>query len=678
MLRGMCGCMKDPGVMELNVMGKMILTKKQKKERNRILLALCLYFAVILAEHALLRAGLLHGIWTNHWVRMIPYLVPYFLVGGSVVKNALIGIRNLQMFDESFLMTLATIGAFAVGENAEACAVMLFYQVGEFFQDYAVNKSRGSIQELMEIAPEFANRIAEDGSIETIDPDDVQIGDLLAIRPGEKIPVDGVVEEGTSMVNTAALTGESVPRSVHKNDEILSGCVNGEGLLKIRASKEYEDSTVSRILELVEDATSKKSRTENFITRFARWYTPLVVLGALVLAIIPSIITRDPLTWIYRACTFLVISCPCALVISVPLSFFGGIGAASRAGVLVKGSNYLELLAQMDTVVSDKTGTLTKGAFTVTKTSPARGVTEQKLLETAAAAEGLSTHPIAVSIRSAAGNPAVPSGNESVENISGRGLIAKVGEHGKHMVCVGNAQMMHERGISFQEEYDDASTIVYVAEEQQYLGAIFISDTVKDEAEEAIREMKKEGVRQVVMLTGDRKAVGEAVGSRLGVDRMYTELLPADKVEKVEELLEEERQNHKKLAFLGDGINDAPVLARADVGIAMGSLGSDAAIEAADVVIMDDNLNRIPLVIRIARRTVRIARQNIVFALAVKALILILGALGIAGMWAAVFADVGVAMICIINAMRLLNRKGFSSRGTAEVSSRTETSRIPD
>lgn len=674
----MCGCMKDPGVMELNVMGKTVLTKKQKKERNRILLALCLYFAVILAEHALLHAGLLHGIWINHWVRMIPYLVPYFLVGGSVVKNALIGIRNLQMFDESFLMTLATIGAFAVGENAEACAVMLFYQVGEFFQDYAVNKSRGSIQELMEIAPEFANRIAEDGSIETIDPDDVQIGDLLAIRPGEKIPVDGVVEEGTSMVNTAALTGESVPRSVHKNDEILSGCVNGEGLLKIRASKEYEDSTVSRILELVEDATSKKSRTENFITRFARWYTPIVVLGALVLAIIPSIITRDPLTWIYRACTFLVISCPCALVISVPLSFFGGIGAASRAGVLVKGSNYLELLAQMDTVVSDKTGTLTKGAFTVTKTSPARGVTEQKLLETAAAAEGLSTHPIAVSIRSAAGNPAVPSGNESVENVSGRGLIAKVGEHGKHMVCVGNAQMMHERGISFQEEYDDASTIVYVAEDQQYLGAIFISDTVKDEAKEAIREMKKEGVRQVVMLTGDRKAVGEAVGSRLGVDRTYTELLPADKVEKVEELLEEERQNHKKLAFLGDGINDAPVLARADVGIAMGSLGSDAAIEAADVVIMDDNLNRIPLVIRIARRTVRIARQNIVFALAVKALILILGALGIAGMWAAVFADVGVAMICIINAMRLLNRKGFSSRGTAEVSSRTEPSRIPD
>lgn len=670
--------MKDPGVMELNVMGKTVLTKKQKKERNRILLALCLYFAVILAEHALLHAGLLHGIWINHWVRMIPYLVPYFLVGGSVVKNALIGIRNLQMFDESFLMTLATIGAFAVGENAEACAVMLFYQVGEFFQDYAVNKSRGSIQELMEIAPEFANRIAEDGSIETIDPDDVQIGDLLAIRPGEKIPVDGVVEEGTSMVNTAALTGESVPRSVHKNDEILSGCVNGEGLLKIRASKEYEDSTVSRILELVEDATSKKSRTENFITRFARWYTPIVVLGALVLAIIPSIITRDPLTWIYRACTFLVISCPCALVISVPLSFFGGIGAASRAGVLVKGSNYLELLAQMDTVVSDKTGTLTKGAFTVTKTSPARGVTEQKLLETAAAAEGLSTHPIAVSIRSAAGNPAVPSGNESVENVSGRGLIAKVGEHGKHMVCVGNAQMMHERGISFQEEYDDASTIVYVAEDQQYLGAIFISDTVKDEAKEAIREMKKEGVRQVVMLTGDRKAVGEAVGSRLGVDRTYTELLPADKVEKVEELLEEERQNHKKLAFLGDGINDAPVLARADVGIAMGSLGSDAAIEAADVVIMDDNLNRIPLVIRIARRTVRIARQNIVFALAVKALILILGALGIAGMWAAVFADVGVAMICIINAMRLLNRKGFSSRGTAEVSSRTEPSRIPD
>lgn len=632
------------------------LTKKQKKERNRILLGLILYVAVILAEHALRRAGLLTGMLSSHWVLMVPYLVPYFIVGGSVVKNAMIGIRNLQMFDESFLMFLATIGAFAVGENAEACAVMLFYQVGEFFQDYAVNKSRGSIKELMEIAPEYANRLREDGSIETVDPDDVQIGDILVIRPGEKVPVDGIVEEGSSMVNTAALTGESVPRSVKAEDEILSGCVNGEGLLKIRASKEYEDSTVSRILELVEEATSKKSKTENFITRFAHWYTPVVVLGALALAIIPSIITRDPWTWIYRACTFLVISCPCALVISVPLSFFGGIGAASREGVLVKGSNYLELMAQLDTVVSDKTGTLTKGAFTVTKTSPAEGVTDRELLDAAAAAEGLSTHPIAVSIRRAAGKAGVPSGEESVENVSGRGLIARVGEN---TVYVGNAKMMQEHGIDFREEEDDASTIVYTAENDRYLGAIFISDTVKEEAADAIREMKQEGVRQVVMLTGDRKEVGEAVGERLGIDRTYTELLPADKVEKVEELLKEERRDKKKLAFIGDGINDAPVLARADVGIAMGSLGSDAAIEAADVVIMDDDLKRIPLVIRIAGKTVRIARQNIVFALVVKFLILILGALGLAGMWATVFADVGVAMICIINAMRLLNRKAF-------------------
>jgi Cd2+/Zn2+-exporting ATPase len=639
------------------------LTKKQRKERNRIVLALIIYVIIVAGEHILKRMGLLTGVFSSHWVLMIPYLLPYFIAGGDVVKNALIGIKNLQMLDESFLMFIATMGAFVVGENAEACTVMLFYQIGEFFQDYAVNKSRGSIKDLMEIAPEYANLLHDDGSVETIDPDDVEIGNILVIRPGEKVPVDGVVVDGASMVDTAALTGESVPRSVGKDDEILSGCINGEGLLKIRASKEYEDSTVSRILEMVEDATSKKSRTENFITRFARWYTPLVVLGAVILAVIPSIITHDPLTWIYRACTFLVISCPCALVISVPLSFFGGIGAASREGVLVKGSNYLELMAELDTVVSDKTGTLTKGEFTVTKTSPASGVTEQELLETAAFAEGLSTHPIAASIRRAAGKSGNPAGLESVDNVSGRGLIAK---SGGRSIIVGNAKMMQEHGISCSEERDDAATIVYVAENGKYLGAIAISDVVKPEAAEAIREMKEEGVRQVVMLTGDRKQVGEAIGSRLGIDHTYSELLPDGKVQKVEELLNEERENKKKLAFLGDGINDAPVLARADVGIAMGSLGSDAAIEAADVVIMDDNLDRIPLVIRIARRTVRIARENIVFAIAVKLIILLLGALGLAGMWAAVFADVGVAIICIINSMRMLNRKAFQRKSLPE------------
>jgi Cd2+/Zn2+-exporting ATPase len=639
------------------------LTKKQRKERNRIITALVIYVILAAGEHILRRMGLLTGVFSSHWVLMIPYLLPYFIAGGDVVKNALIGIKNLQMLDESFLMFIATIGAFVVGENSEACAVMLFYQVGEFFQDYAVNKSRGSIKDLMEIAPEYANLLHEDGTVETIDPDDVEIDNILVIRPGEKVPVDGVVVDGSSMVDTAALTGESVPRSVRKDDEILSGCINGEGLLKIRASKEYEDSTVSRILEMVEEATSKKSRTENFITRFARWYTPLVVLGAVILAVIPSIVTRDPLTWIYRACTFLVISCPCALVISVPLSFFGGIGAASREGVLVKGSNYLELMSELDTVVSDKTGTLTKGQFTVTKATPASGVTEQELLGTAAFAEGLSTHPIAASIRRAAGKSGNPDGLESVDNVSGRGLIAK--SNGRTII-VGNAKMMQEHGISCSELCDEAATVVYVAENDRYLGAIAISDVVKPEAAEAIHEMKEEGVRQVVMLTGDRKQVGEAIASRLGIDHTYSELLPDGKVQKVEELLDEEKENKKKLAFIGDGINDAPVLARADVGIAMGSLGSDAAIEAADVVIMDDNLERIPLVIRIARKTVRIARENIVFAIAVKLLILLLGALGLAGMWAAVFADVGVAIICIINSMRMLNRKAFQMKSLPE------------
>lgn len=627
------------------------LTKKQKRKLTHIIIALILFFVLVIGEHVLEKMGMLAGIFSNHFILMIPYLIPYFLVGGEVVRNALLGIKNRQMFDESLLMFIATVGAFVIGENSEGVAVMLFYQVGEFFQDYAVNKSRGSIKELMEIAPEYANLIHDDGSVETIDPDDLEIGDVLMIRPGEKVPVDGVVLEGESMVNTAALTGESVPRTVHPEDEILSGFVNGEGLLKIRASKEYDDSTVARILEMVEEATSKKSKTENFITKFAHWYTPLVVFAALALAIIPSIVTRDPATWIYRACTFLVVSCPCALVISVPLAFFGGIGAASRAGILVKGSNYLELMSQLDIVVSDKTGTLTKGDFTVVRTVHAPGVSEDELLRDAALAESMSTHPIANSIRKAAASEAVLHSEETVENVSGKGLIARtsVGE-----ILVGNSTLLRDAGIDVDEQNDDVSTIIYVAKDKKYLGAMFIADEVKPESQDAISEMKKEGVRKTVMLTGDRKQVADAIGSRLGLDEVYSELLPNDKVDRIEELL---HQPHRALAFIGDGINDAPVLARADVGIGMGNLGSDAAIEAADIVIMDDDLRKIPKVIRIGRRTVRISNQNIVFALAVKLAILGLSAFGLAGMWAAVFGDVGVACICIINSMRMLARR---------------------
>ena len=624
----------------------MTLTKKQKKELRDILIALGLFLVLEVLEHA----GL--SFMENRWISFALYLIPYLIVGLPVLRKAFLGIRNLQMFDESFLMTLATIGAFATGENAEACAVMLFYQVGELFQQYAVGRSRRSITDLMEIAPEFAHIQREDGSLETVDPDEVRIGDVLVVKPGEKVPVDGVILEGDSLIDTAALTGESVPRRGKAGDSIISGCINGEGALKIRAEKEYDDSTVARILEMVEEAADKKSRTETFITRFAHWYTPIVVVGALALALIPSIITKDPATWIYRACTFLVISCPCALVISVPLSFFGGIGAASRIGVLVKGSNFLELMAHLDTVVSDKTGTLTKGEFKVQSTEPAPGVTPQRLLETAARAEGLSTHPIAASIRQAAG-VSVGQNPEETENISGKGLLAKVGGHA---VLVGNAGLMKDYGIDFVETKDPASTCVYAAEDGHFLGAILIADAVKPEAAAAVAAMKREGVRKVVMLTGDRKPVADAVAEKLGVDEVWSELLPGDKVTKVEKILQASRPagGSAKVAFIGDGINDAPVLTRADVGIAMGSMGSDAAIEAADIVIMDDDLRRIPAVVRIARKTVGISWQNIIFALAVKVLILILGALGIANMWAAVFADVGVAILCILNAMRIL------------------------
>ena len=635
------------------------MSKKLKKQLKQILIGLSIFAVLMVVEHTCGFPGVLG----TRWGELVLYLIPYLIAGRDVVKKCLLGIKNRQLLDECFLMTLATVGAFVTGENSEAVAVMLFYQVGEWFQSYAVGKSRKSITELMDIAPDFANVERADGSIEEVDPEEVQIGDTLVIRAGEKIPVDGTVLEGQSMVNTSALTGESVPRSAVPGDQIISGCINGEGLLKIRAEKKYEDSTVAQILELVENASSKKSKTENFITRFARYYTPIVVAGAVILALIPPIFTGNWMNWMMRACTFLVISCPCALVISVPLSFFGGIGAASNIGVLVKGSNYLEQMAHLDTMVSDKTGTLTEGVFHVTRVVPAEGVSEETVLRNAAIVESLSTHPIAKSIQAAYTEVLEPGLARDARNISGQGLIAKVGDS---TVCVGNKRLMEENGIDYREIQDGESTVVYVAADGKFQGAILISDEIKDSAVKAIREMKQEGVRHVVMLTGDRKGIAEAVAEKLSVDEFRAELLPADKVQAVEELLarmsgdkKDGGNGKKKLAFIGDGINDAPVLSRADVGIAMGSMGSDAAIEAADVVIMDDDIGKIPRTIRIARQTVGIAYQNIAFALFIKILFLILGALGIIGMWWAVFADVGVAVICILNSMRMLKRKGL-------------------
>ena len=635
------------------------MSKKLKRQLKQILIGLSIFAVLMVVEHTCGFPGVLG----TRWGELVLYLIPYLIAGRDVVKKCFLGIKNRQLLDECFLMTLATVGAFVTGENSEAVAVMLFYQVGEWFQSYAVGKSRKSITELMDIAPDFANVERADGSIEEVDPEEVQIGDTLVIRAGEKIPVDGTVLEGQSMVNTSALTGESVPRSAVPGDQIISGCINGEGLLKIRAEKKYEDSTVAQILELVENASSKKSKTENFITRFARYYTPIVVAGAVMLALIPPIFAGNWMDWMMRACTFLVISCPCALVISVPLSFFGGIGAASNIGVLVKGSNYLEQMAHLDTVVSDKTGTLTEGIFHVTRVVPAEGVSEETTLRNAAIVESLSTHPIAKSIQAAYTEVLEPGLARDARNVSGQGLIAKVGDS---TVCVGNKRLMEENGIDYREIQDGESTVVYVAADGKFQGAILISDEIKDSAVKAIREMKQEGVRHVVMLTGDRKGIAEAVAEKLSVDEFRAELLPADKVQAVEELLERmsgEKKGgsngKKKLAFIGDGINDAPVLSRADVGIAMGSMGSDAAIEAADVVIMDDDIGKIPRTIRIARQTVGIAYQNIAFALFIKILFLILGALGIIGMWWAVFADVGVAVICILNSMRMLKRKGL-------------------
>lgn len=653
------------------------MTKKQKKSLRNIIISAVIFVLLIIFTHIDILPQLFH----NMWITLILYLVPYLIVGFSVIRKAILGIAHKQLLDESFLMTIATIGAFATGEYSEAVAVMLFYQVGEFFQQYAVKKSRNSIKELMDIAPETANLEHDDGSVEEIFPDEVEIGNILVVKPGEKIPVDGVVTEGSSFINTSALTGESVPRSAKPGDSIISGCINGDSLIKIRATKIYEDSTVAKILELVENASEKKSVTENFITRFARYYTPIVVICALILAIIPPIILGDPLTWIYRACTFLVISCPCALVISVPLSFFGGIGAASKNGVLVKGSNYLELMASIHTIVTDKTGTLTKGEFKVNKIVPAGNISsdvidkinkikdgvsvpEDLILTAAYIAEQMSTHPIALSIKEAASAKGI-SLSESIisdlKNVTGKGVIANLTT--SDCIIAGNESLIKAENIDVpasleSTEAEKQATIVHIAFNNTYLGKLLISDTIKENAAKAISKIKQEGVKEVIMLTGDLKSTGEAVGHELNVTKVYSELLPEDKVNKIEEIIENVGEINK-VAFIGDGINDAPVLSRADVGIAMGSMGSDAAIEAADIVIMDDNLMHIPAVIKIARKTVGIARQNIIFALFVKILILILGALGIANMWAAVFADVGVAVICILNSMRMLGNKKY-------------------
>ena len=617
------------------------MTKKQKKVLIRIIIAAV--FVIVL-----------QFVPVEGYVRFVLYMIPYLVIGYDILKKAGKGILNRQIFDENFLMAVATIGAIALGDYKEGTAVMLFYQIGELFQSYAVGKSRRNISELMDIRPDYAN-VEKDGQLEQVDPDEIEIGTVIVVQPGEKVPIDGVVVEGTSSLNTSALTGESVPREVSVDDEIISGCINMTGLLKIRTTKEFGESTVSKILELVENASSRKSRSENFISKFAKVYTPAVCYGALALAILPPIVRMVFMglapewgDWVYRALTFLVISCPCALVISIPLSFFAGIGGASREGVLVKGSSFLETLSQTKIVVFDKTGTMTKGVFEVNGIhhSPYK---DEELLEYAALAESYSTHPISKSLQRAYGKPIDKNRVSDVEEIGGHGLTAKV--DGK-VVAAGNAKLMKKLGI----EYHDCShvgTIVHVAIEGRYAGHILISDVIKEHAAEAIAALKKSGIEKTVMLTGDAKNVAEHVAAQLGIDEVCSELLPGDKVEKVEELLTKKSEKDK-LAFVGDGINDAPVLSRADIGIAMGALGSDAAIEAADIVLMDDDPLKISKAIRISRKCLRIVYENIYFAIGIKVICLVLGALGIANMWFAIFADVGVMILAVLNAIRTL------------------------
>lgn len=626
------------------------MTKKQKKSLQQILIAL----ALVILLKLLLRV--LPALPTP--VELLLYLIPYFVVGKDVLRKAIKGIKNRQPFDECFLMAVATVGAFALGDYVEGCAVILFYQIGELFQSVAVGKSRQSISSLMDIRPDYANVEDEDGKLEQVDPDDVEVGTVIVVQPGERVPIDGVIVEGTSALNTAALTGESLPRDVQTGDEVISGCVNMTGLLKVRTTKEFGESTVSKILDLVENSSMKKARAENFITRFARVYTPAVCYGALALAFLPPIVLLlmgQPARfgdWIYRALTFLVISCPCALVISIPLSFFGGIGGASACGILVKGSTYLEELARTGIVVFDKTGTLTQGTFKVTGVHPADGITDEQLVEAAALAECWSKHPISLSIKAAHGKEIDTSRVTDVEELGGHGVTAKV--DGK-AVAAGNARLMEKLGLS-APAVSETGTVVHVAIDGQYAGCLLIADVVKPHSAEAIRALKAAGVRKTVMLTGDAEPVAKAVSAQLGLDEYHAGLLPGDKVDQIETLIAA-KKSKENLAFVGDGINDAPVLSRADVGIAMGALGSDAAIEAADVVLMDDDPAKIALAMRIARRTLRIVYENIVFALAVKFACLLLGAIGMASMWTAIFADVGVMVIAVLNATRALYTK---------------------
>ena len=619
------------------------MTKKQKKTLKRIILA-----AVLSA----LVAVVLHFAPLPWFVQLVLWLVPYCIIGHDVLRKAFMGIKGGEVFDENFLMAVATVGAMACGEYGEGVAVMLFYQIGELFQSYAVGKSRSSISALMDIRPDSANLEDADGSIRTVDPDDVAIGSVIVVKPGEKIPLDGTVLSGESTLNTAALTGESRPRSVRPGDEVISGCVNSDGVLRITTSKLYGESTVAKILDLVENSSLKKAPVENFITKFARYYTPAVCVAALVLAFVPPIFAGHWADWIMRALTFLVISCPCALVISIPLTFFGGIGGASRMGILVKGGNYLEALSKTATAVFDKTGTLTRGVFKVTAVHPADGVTETDLLETAALAESFSSHPISKSLREAAPDLDARRAADAQE-VAGHGVKTLV--DGK-TVLAGNARLMDAEGIAYTAA-DGAGTIVYVARQGQFIGSILISDEEKPTAKAAMQGLQAQGVR-TVMLTGDSPAVAQAVAADLGIDEVHAGLLPADKVQWVETLLQQKPEK-KELAFVGDGINDAPVLMRADIGIAMGALGSDAAIEAADVVLMDDDPAKISLAMRISRRCMHIVYQNIVFALAVKALCLVLTALGITNMWWGVFADVGVMVLAVLNATRMLNVKVY-------------------
>ena len=624
------------------------MNKKQKKMLWRIIVSAVLMVA-------------LHFVPLTGLVRFALYMVPYFIVGYDILWKAVLGIWNRQVFDENFLMAVATVGAIVIGltdsgDYAEAIAVMLFYQIGELFQSYAVGRSRKNISELMDIRPDYAN-IEVDGQLEQVDPDEVEVGSIIIVQPGEKVPIDGIVAEGRSTLNTAALTGESLPREVEEGGEIISGCINLTGLLKIRTTKEFGESTVSKILDLVENASSRKSKSEAFISKFAKVYTPAVCYSAVALALLPPLtrqflmgLTPDWADWFYRALTFLVISCPCALVISIPLSFFAGIGGASNQGVLVKGSNYLETLAQTRTLVFDKTGTLTEGVFEVTRITPAEGFDEGRLLELAALAESASSHPISKSLQKAYGQELDRSRVGQVEERSGAGVVAEV--DGKS-VAAGNDKLMNQLGVAFQES-DEPGTVVHISVDGVYAGQILIADRIKPGAAEAIAQLRSAGVRRMVMLTGDHRSVAEKVAKELGIDEYYSELLPADKVTKVEELLAERSNDRDKLAFVGDGINDAPVLSRADIGIAMGAMGSDAAIEAADVVLMDDDPRKIAKAIKISRKCLRIVYQNTWFAIGVKLGCLLLGALGIANMWLAIFADVGVMVLAVLNAIRAL------------------------